>query len=573
MTDSEYEEYLNKIFGFFDIQEANERTEAVDKVRDKIEQYYKERRDLLVDFTNLSQKSLGQLEDMKDKIISIVMNGLDEGIVAALEGTEFSAGQVEEILKRLVSFDLSKLDQEANKLIAKKWGQAAKEISELGESIKEVGDAGNNTTLSNFGEMLTKTGEIVQWYTSLMEELAQIELSDKMADDMKSVMESRSVIQAFVSFAVSALSQVLHNIAETQKKLAQAREEIRNILTEGYLDSIRDKVEATSTLFGESFLGNVRAVNSAIGTLKKDIDNIFRSTGGSGKGGLLEFLQALSKASGIKLFDDSGVINKEVLDIFEAAAKGGDFASSVMMAKYGTEFKNLRDLSDELRKMLEQLDATVGEIFSNMGESITDELIDKLNETGEVVSDLEGVFQSLGDTIMKSLIQSVVVDEILAKYREQVLSWFTTDMSADQMAEEMDRFADNVRTDIEAASDKIKGIYNAFKSRDLISGGEASESGLTNGIKGVTEETASLLASYINAIRADVAYNRLQLEDVRGDVRMMVGLLPSTPTLAEYLTQIQANTFNTAARTEAILLHLEELTTAEGGAAALRVFM
>ena len=190
MTDSEYEEYLNKIFGFFDIQEANERTEAVDEVRDKIEQYYKERRDLLVDFTNLSQKSLGQLEDMKDKIISIVMNGLDEGIVAALEGTEFSAGQVEEILKRLVSFDLSKLDQEANKLIAKKWGQAAKEVSELGESIKEVGDAGNNTTLSNFGEMLTQTGEIVQWYTSLMEELAQIELSDKMADDMKKVMES-----------------------------------------------------------------------------------------------------------------------------------------------------------------------------------------------------------------------------------------------------------------------------------------------------------------------------------------------------------------------------------------------
>ena len=34
---------------------------------------------------------------------------------------------------------------------------------------------------------------------------------------------------------------------------------------------------------------------------------------------------------------------------------------------------------------------------------------------------------------------------------------------------------------------------------------EAESSGLSKGIEGVTEDTANLLASYINAIRADVA--------------------------------------------------------------------
>lgn len=531
-----------------------ERTEAIDRVRDSIKKYYTEARDEAVDFTNLSDKSIAQLKKMKMDIQDLDFSKIiPQQLLDFFESMGISLEEVNEMIDRLIRGDLEKLDEETKKLTIRDWKEIARGGSELAHSIEELGEASGNVTLANLGSMLAE-----------MSELAQVILS---------AMESENWVGAFITVAISAANKVFQAMAKAAQAASQAREEIRKIVTDNYLDTMRDRIESTSTLFGESFLGNVRAVNSAIGTLKKDIDNIFRSTGGSGKGGLLEFLQVLSKASGIKLFDDSGVINKEVLDIFEAAAQGGDFASGVMMAKYGTEFKNLRDLSDELREMLEQLDATVGEIFSNMGESITDELIDKLNETGEVVSDLEGVFQSLGDTIMKSLIQSVVVDEILAKYREQVLSWFTTDMSADQMAEEMDRFADNVRTDIEAASDKIKGIYDAFKSRDLISGGEASESGLTNGIKGVTEETASLLASYINAIRADVAYNRLQLEDVRGDVRMMVGLLPSTPTLAEYLTQIQANTFNTAARTEAILLHLEELTTAEGGAAALRVFM
>ena len=57
------------------------------------------------------------------------------------------------------------------------------------------------------------------------------------------------------------------------------------------------------------------------------------------------------------------------------------------------------------------------------------------------------------------------------------------------------------------------------------------------------------------------------------NIRLMVGLLPQAPVLAEYLTQIQANTFNTAERTREIMERLELITTSEGGAAAFRVFM
>ena len=42
----------------------------------------------------------------------------------------------------------------------------------------------------------------------------------------------------------------------------------------------------------------------------------------------------------------------------------------------------------------------------------------------------------------------------------------------------------------------------------------------------------------------------------------MLGLLPSAPTLAEYLTQIQANTYNNAVATQAILERLDSAMAA-----------
>ncbi|MBS5111054.1 MAG: hypothetical protein KHZ65_21770, partial [Phocaeicola vulgatus] len=69
---------------------------------------------------------------------------------------------------------------------------------------------------------------------------------------------------------------------------------------------------------------------------------------------------------------------------------------------------------------------------------------------------------------------------------------------------------------------------------------EESGSGLSKGIQNVTENTANLLASYINAIRADVSIKR---EYVR---RLVEELFPAYNVIAQaqlkQLTMIQINT-------------------------------
>ena len=103
-----------------------------------------------------------------------------------------------------------------------------------------------------------------------------------------------------------------------------------------------------------------------------------------------------------------------------------------------------------------------------------------------------------------------------------------------------------------------------------------SESGsLGNSIKeaDLTEETGSLIASYINAIRADVSFSksqRAQLVDMAGQI--LNSLMPS-PKLEEYMQAIQANTLNAANAARDILSELRSVITSEGGASAIRTYM
>ena len=102
--------------------------------------------------------------------------------------------------------------------------------------------------------------------------------------------------------------------------------------------------------------------------------------------------------------------------------------------------------------------------------------------------------------------------------------------------------------------------------------GDIAGGSLGEGIKNITEDTANLLASYLNAIRADVSFGKLQWIQMNVSLKQILGLLPQSPTLAGYLAQIQANTFNTAENTARILRSIDSVTTSEGGYRAIRVY-
>lgn len=79
--------------------------------------------------------------------------------------------------------------------------------------------------------------------------------------------------------------------------------------------------------------------------------------------------------------------------------------------------------------------------------------------------------------------------------------------------EDVVKVADDLYNGTNNAAENITAILERLKNMEL----DLSENGdgsVTNGIKNITEETADILASYVNAIRLDVSVNRAQVKDI-----------------------------------------------------------
>lgn len=79
--------------------------------------------------------------------------------------------------------------------------------------------------------------------------------------------------------------------------------------------------------------------------------------------------------------------------------------------------------------------------------------------------------------------------------------------------EDVVKVADDLYNGTNNAAENITAILERLKNMglDLSENGDGS---VTNGIKNITEETADILASYVNAIRLDVSVNRAQVKNI-----------------------------------------------------------
>lgn len=108
-----------------------------------------------------------------------------------------------------------------------------------------------------------------------------------------------------------------------------------------------------------------------------------------------------------------------------------------------------------------------------------------------------------------------------------------------------------------SALDQLEKVLNEKYGLSMKGDSEENKSGLSAGIQGITEDTADLLASYVNAIRADVSLSRLNWD------KLFESALPQMNVIAEaQLTaqrQIAENTLRNALAAEAILKSNESI--------------
>lgn len=569
-----------------------------------------------IDLTNLDSKTIAQLKEIRLQLENL---RIDPETLAAIKDPE-AIERFVAAFNQLRGNAMSKTDS----VIKKKDVESVRKLIAAFQGIRgilsDIGDITDSEFLKSMDNILSLAEKITGAISENEEVMRSLSwTAEEAAKNMESVVNSVDYYTMILKIIIIIISTISGHLAQAKKEVEDLEEAIIDASYElsraAFTASLN---EGVSSIFGDDVVKQIDNVSKALDKLssrKNEVDDLLESwkkvakatahygTGGGGNSGptadmLKEWdnyiesidewqkilvsdplskwdnsatyaarksIADFAKELGADLYDEYGNINPELIDeIIKLTKASGDYLE--LLTK-------IKEYSEEYAEAQEILAKAVSDMFGSIADDMVDRFIDNFKKMGDAVDDLGNIFAGLGETIVKSMLKSYVIDEVLKKYegdaKKMLEGYSSGDLTADDLARMTSDFADAVTADVEARRDVINAMLMAFQDRGLL--GEDGSDTLANGIKGITEDTASLLASYVNAIRADVSAIRMQ--DAAGwkDVNAMLGIIGTLPTLNDYMAQVAATNANIAESNRQILERIDRLTTTSTGRAAIAV--
>lgn len=302
-----------------------------------------------------------------------------------------------------------------------------------------------------------------------------------------------------------------------------------------------------------------------------------------------------TKVIALKNFNSGASGGSHSIKVRDWEKRGWKEAAPEISKRYGVKFDNMTDILDIDYKVLQQIKKDYAELWANLDEDSrtyldklieygekSEDMIESLTEklTGNKYSDLVSAWgdamatmsntsdnlvdhfeENLRNVILKSMIENLYGEKIKAliektkKYgdpnggTEKKLDTATGKVMSEYTDTEMDDIGKDladVTKKIEASRDELKRYYGWSDN---------SSSSLTNSVKGITEDTGDLIASYLNSIRLDVSVIREE------QVKCMSESNEIAKSQLTQLNFISANTLRNAEAAERIERVFEEYSS------------
>ena len=179
----------------------------------------------------------------------------------------------------------------------------------------------------------------------------------------------------------------------------------------------------------------------------------------------------------------------------------------------------IADYDEELKQMdltIKQLSTDfLKDIYGVDMKSWASQLTDAVVSAWEKGEDAIDAYRKKAKEMVKDLTKNILSQKIMEKAMEGPLGYLTDIIEQKGKLEDSDmpKLIDDLTQAGEDATYNITKVLDGLKAQ----GYDFSESGsgsVSNSIKNITEETAGILASYLNAIRLDVSVNRANLKTV-----------------------------------------------------------
>lgn len=228
------------------------------------------------------------------------------------------------------------------------------------------------------------------------------------------------------------------------------------------------------------------------------------------------------------------------------------------------EYKEkIAELDDQIRFFSEDLAKTLYDIdLKSWADQLSDALMTAFENGEDAAEAFDNSVTSILQGIVKKMVAMGVIEPLFEKLRVQLFgdgkgqkgSFDINNPTSNQdvwMGQINDALGDDgyVRKGIESAQilfDSMETLANKY-GNTLMNSNSAS---MSSSIKGITEQTADLLAAYLNAIRADVSVIR-QIYGVKA-VPFMESMSEMAKSQVQYQSQIATNTLRNAEAAEAI---------------------
>lgn len=193
-------------------------------------------------------------------------------------------------------------------------------------------------------------------------------------------------------------------------------------------------------------------------------------------------------------------------------------------AEQGKKKKNKDKIAD-YKQEIKEMETTIKQLATDFLKDIygvdmkswASQLTDAVVSAWGKGEDAIDAYKKKARDMVKDLTKNILSQNIMEKALEGPLEALTTiiNQKGRLKTEDVDvvNVADELYKQADDAVYNITAILESLKDRglDLSATGDGS---VTNGIKNITEETADILASYVNAIRLDVSVNRAQVKDI-----------------------------------------------------------
>lgn len=217
-------------------------------------------------------------------------------------------------------------------------------------------------------------------------------------------------------------------------------------------------------------------------------------------------------------------------------------------AKKKTDKDKIQDWRDEIASLQEEIAENNKKIFSTATDGIVDSVMDAsrqftdawleaFQETGSGLTGLESEFKDMMQRLVKQQASMLITQKYVDAWKTS-LEQFINPKDLELTTDEARRWVSTVTSSLPQLNQALKNYFDAMQMAGVdLSGDKGGDqmSGLQRNIQSITEQTAEIIASYLNSIRFFVSEQNTTLSNIAAS-------LGATNTNNPMLSELKAHT-------------------------------